>query len=175
MKTVQPQWLNYTAILQRQRTHAIRLSEIPVEHVVSLPIPTKRWVESGYAFFASPARRISGQPLLQSSPDRWCVFSAIGGAIIIYCLWNAHPFASVTNFENCEMLSTNRTISQLKTTLNTIEELMNTLALNFFAGEPGDPQTRKALAETMKDYFTTSLLNQYQALAPDFFQWLEKD
>src|SRR5262245_1516343 len=102
MNATQPNWLNYTTIMKRQKTPALRQTEIPVEHYVSLPLPTKRWAEPGYAFFASPARRVAGQPMIQDAPDRWGVLAAHGGRLMVYALCEAisfvegKPFASIT-------------------------------------------------------------------------------
>ena len=58
----QPAYINYGEIRQRQRTHVLRQTEVPVDHAVSLPLPTLRWGRPAYACFASPAIRRPGQP-----------------------------------------------------------------------------------------------------------------
>jgi hypothetical protein len=173
MSATQPNWLNYTKILQYQRAHALRQSEIPVEHAVSLPVPTKRWKEPGYAFFASPALRIPGRPMEQDTPDRWCVLTASGGHLILYALCEAFSFTAGAKFERLTLPSESRSIIELKQELVNLETLMNLLVSPFFAGETGYDESRKALLESLQAYLPEPLLPQYRALAPDFFAWLE--
>ena len=71
--------LTYSEARKRQRNHCLRQSEIPVEHAISLPLPTKRWGKPSYAYFASPSLRSPGHPVEQGAPDRWWVTDAHGG------------------------------------------------------------------------------------------------
>src|SRR5215470_12331995 len=98
MKTMQVHLLSFSQIRERQKTHPLRQSEVPVEHAVSLPLPTKRWGEPAYAFFASPAFRIPGKPVEQGPPDRWWAVKAHGGAIMIYALWSVVRYTEGANW-----------------------------------------------------------------------------
>ena len=49
--------LSYQEFRKRQATHMLRQTEIPVEHAISLPLPTLRWNRPAYIAFASPAIR----------------------------------------------------------------------------------------------------------------------
>src|SRR5918995_6847373 len=93
-----PHGLRYTELKKRLANNALRLSEVPEEHFVSLPLPTRRWVGGAYASFASPARRQPGRPLELDPPDRWWAASARGGAIAVYALQTAVPYADVTGW-----------------------------------------------------------------------------
>jgi hypothetical protein len=150
------------------------VSEVPVEHSVSLPLPTQRWGEPSYAFFASPALRRPGQPVEQGAPDRWWAMSAQGGRIVIYALSKTVPFADSVNWGTVTLPSVSLTIEELKYALKNIEDLLNELAPSFFAGEVGNTQTRRALAAALLEHLPDPLLPQYRALAPDFFSWLSK-
>lgn len=165
--------LGYSAVRDRQRTHPLRMSEIPVEHAVSLPVPTKRWGGPAYAFFASPSLRRPGQPVQQGAPDRWWVVSAFGGGVVIYALWKAVPFAESIGWESTTLPAVGATIAELKQALSHIEGLMNALAPAFFAGEGGDAGARKSLSRALASFIPEPLKPQYRALAPDFFAWLE--
>ena len=46
MNTADTKWLSYSDVRQKQRNSPLRQAEIPVEHAVSLPMPTLR-----FAFF----------------------------------------------------------------------------------------------------------------------------
>jgi hypothetical protein len=173
MNTALIRLLTFTEVRDRMRNHPLRVSEVPVEHAVSLPLPTKRWMEPCYAFFASPALRRPGQPVEQGAPDRWWAMSAHGGRIIIYALAKALPLADEANWETVTLPLMSLTIEELKQVLKHIEELLNELAPSFFAGEAGNTQTRKALAAALLDHLPQPLVPQYRALAPDFFAWLE--
>jgi hypothetical protein len=149
------------------------MSEIPVEHAVSLPIPTNRWGGPGYAFFASPALRRPGQPVRQDAPDRWWVVSARGGGGIVYALWKAVPFAEGDGWGGVTLPAVASTIAELKQALARIGGLMDTLAPAFFAGEAGDAGARESLSRELASFIPGLLMPQYRALASDFFEWIE--
>jgi hypothetical protein len=166
-------YLSYKEIRKRQRTDALGQFEIPIEHAISLPLPTKRWAGPAYASFASPALRVPSQPLKQGAPDRWWVVDAQTGHLIVYALWNAMAYAEGVDWTTITLPEENRSIAQLRESLATIELLMDTLAPAFFADQPADETTRKALSEALSASIPEPLLPQYRMLAPDFFAWLE--
>jgi hypothetical protein len=167
------QLLSYGEVRSRQRTHALRQTEVPVEHAVSLPLPTRRWAGPGFAFFAAPALRAPDRPPVHGAPDRWWVVDARGGGLLVYALFAAVPFASSVAWGESELPPEARSLGELRQSLQQIEMQMDAVATDFFAGRPGDPAARRALAEALKVYLPALLQPQYRALAPDFFSWLE--
>jgi hypothetical protein len=169
----QPVYLSYADIRARQRTHTLRQTEVPVEHTVSLPLPTLRWVRPAYACFASPAIRRPGQPAEQDPPDRWWAVDARTGHLVAYALWSAVPFATGVAWGRVSLPTPAGGIAALQSLMQTVELLMESLAPDFFDGQPGDPQARRALAEALDAVITEPLRPQVQALAPDFSAWLQ--
>src|SRR5262249_24604337 len=125
------------------------------------------------AFFASPALRTPGKPVEQGPPDRWWAAQAHGGGIMIYALWQVARYAEDANWSTVVLPPVSRSIDEMRQALKNIEELMDALAPAFFAGEKGDDQARKELAEALAATLPEPIMPQYRALAPDFFAWLE--
>jgi hypothetical protein len=173
MTTGEKQLLSYSEARSRQRTHPLRQTEIPVEHAVSLPLPTRRWVGPGYAFFAAPSTRVPERPPVQGAPDRWWVVDAHGGRLILYALCAAVPFAPGTTWGDSDLPPVTRSLDELRGALQQIGVWMDAAAPEFFAGRPGDPALRLTLAEALKAHLPPPLQPQYRALAADFFAWLE--
>lgn len=170
--TISP--LPHAEIRDRMRRHPLRESEIPVEHAVSFPLPTKRCETPGYAFFASPATRRAGEPVLQGAPDRWWILSARSGQLLIYALWDIHPFAEGP-WGSEQLPPVSATIVELRQALTEVEEAIDSLAPDFFEGRPGDGARRLMLLRKLSEILPAPLLPQYRALTPDFFQWLATD
>ena len=59
---------------------------VPIEHAVSLPMPTMRWSSPVFAVFAGPALRRPGRPLELHPPDRWWAVDAESGDLVAYAL-----------------------------------------------------------------------------------------
>ena len=173
MSVTPTRWLRLSEVRQRLQNSYLRTSEIPIEHHVALPLPTRRWAGPGYAAFANPALRVPGQPTEMAAPDRWWVVSARGGGLVIYALAEALPFAEGIAPGPFAVPAPNRSLAELAQDLETIVELVDTLAPVFFDGQAADPRTRRALAEALTSHFAPPLLPLYRALVPDFFAWLE--
>jgi len=165
--------LSFTEARKLQHSSSLRQSEIPIEHAISLPMPTNRWGEPGYALFASPALRRPGQPVEQGGPDRWWVVSANGGNLIVYARSIAVRFSGTESWPSVTMPPVNRSIDEMRQALREIDEVMDALAPAFFAGEKGDAQLRGELASLLGSHLPEPLVPQYRELAPDFFAWLE--
>src|SRR5947209_18594491 len=105
-------YLSYKEMRKNQRIHMLRQAEIPVEHAISLPLPTQRLPDPGYVFFASPAIRRPKEPMEQGAPDRWWVVDAHNGQLLIYALWEVMPFARGVSW----------TTQTLPTPVQTLEE-----------------------------------------------------
>lgn len=174
MANAQVRWLSLTDIRERMKHHSFIRSSIPVEHAISFPLPTRRWIGPAYAYFASPALRLPGQSLKQGAPDRWWVVSAHGGQIILYTLYKALPFTENEQWGTLILPTETRSIAEQQQAIATIELLVNRLAPAFFDDEPGDQRTRTALMESLSAHLPKQLLPQYQALVPDFFAWLKE-
>lgn len=165
--------LSYKEMRKNQRIHMLRQAEIPVEHAISLPLPTKRLPDPGYVFFASPAIRRPNEPMEQGAPDRWWVVDAYNGRLMIYALWKAMPFARSVSWTTQTLPVPIQTLEEQQTSLESIESLIDTLAVAFFMNEVGEHATRKALLEVLETFLPSPLFPQYRTFAPDFFAWLE--
>ncbi|BCM94389.1 hypothetical protein IAD21_06296 [Abditibacteriota bacterium] len=165
--------LSYSDIRNVQRTHPLQKSLVPVEHAVSLPIPTKRAGHLAYAFFAAPAARQPGKPMRQGAPDRWWLLDAHGSAsVIIYALCAVQPFATET-WGAVTLPPVAGSLADLKAALANLESQMNALTPVFFAGDAGDASAKQELSAALMAVLSEPLQPQYRALAPDFFAWLE--
>lgn len=173
MNAVPKTLLTYSEIRNQQRMHPLRQYEIPVEHAVSLPLPTKRWGSSGYAFFASPGVRRPGYSTEQGAPDRWWVVEACGGHILIYAQWKALPFTDGVSWTTVQLPSVSLSVAELQKALDEIEGKMNTLVPAFFEEKAAASDIRKSLLDQLLTYLPQPLITQYRGLAPDFWQWLE--
>jgi len=165
--------LTYTQARDRQNKGSIRQTEVPIEHYVSLPMPTKRGPAPAYAFYASPGIRRAGQPFRIGAPDRWWMLDAHTGRTVLYSLVSAHPFANGATWSSIDLPPTGESVQQVRERLKEIEERMNALAPTFFQGEAGDAGERQALAQLLEAQIPEPLRPQHRALAPDFFAWLE--
>jgi len=175
MNNLQKVLLNYTEVQELYRNSVFRQTEIPVEYAVSLAMPTKKLGIPGYAYFASPALRVPGQPTQQDPPNRWWIVDAHGGQLLIFAQWKVMPFATDVNWTPVQLPPISATIDEMRQVLSDVESIMNKLIPDFFADEPGDPNTRNTLAQTLAEYLPKPLIPQYRTLAPDFFTWLEAE
>jgi hypothetical protein len=174
MNPMQKHLMNYSELRERQKSNVLTRSEVPIEHAVSLPLPTLKWGEPAYAFFAAPALRSPDAPMQQSAPDRWWVLAAHGGRLMIYALSKAIPFPSSEIFEAVTLPKLSMTRDELRQSLKTMEDLLDALVPQFFAQEAGDEVMRQNLAAMMSELLPKPLQPQYRALVADFFAWLEK-
>jgi hypothetical protein len=166
--------LNYSELREQQKSHVLIRSEVPIEHAISLPLPTIRWGEPSYAYFAAPALRRPQEPMRQSAPDRWWVVAAHGGRLMVYALTKSIPFPSDAAFEAVTLPRVAMSREELRQSLKTMEGKLESLTPHFFAGEPGDPMERGSLGSMLAELLPKPLQPQYRAVAPDFFEWLEK-
>lgn len=173
MTSASPGLLNYTQIRERMRRHPLRQSEIPVEHAVSLPLPTRRSGTPGYVFFSSPAVRKPGVPMVQGAPDRWWVLSALGAHVDVYALVSVVPFADrETDWEPVEIPPPHATIQEMQASLIEFEALMDLTVQEFFSGKAADPEDAATVWKALDAQIAKPLMEQYRSLAGDFFEWL---
>jgi len=146
--------------------------EIPVEHTVSLPLPTLRFHTPAYVAFAAPAIRKPGRPMLHDAPDRWWAVSPESGHLIFYARTNAAPIEGAEHFSRQE-IPPPTSLETLQATQKDIAFLMNVLAPIFFGRDDGDPTMRHRISELLGKVIPSVLLPLYRAVAGDFFSWLE--
>lgn len=162
----------YARVRKEFANHPVRFAEVPVEHFLSLPVPTMRWQRPGFAGFACPATRSPGQPQRVGAPDRWWALQAHRARLLGYGLVAAIPL-SAQRFEPVTVDRRDRSVAELEEDLGLLAELMDGAVAPFLAGERGDETARGDLREVFTAAVTPSVLPWYQALAPDFLAWLE--
>lgn len=165
--------LSYHQARNWQRSNPVRMAEVPVEHAVSLPIPTLRWGGPGYAQFANPASRRPERPVQLGKPDCWWVFDAGDGRLRLYARTSSIDFATGHAFASVDLPAVARTMGELRELHSDLESAMETVIDDFFAGRPGDPQSRKRTADLLTSIVPQPLVCVYTSLAPDFFSWLQ--
>jgi hypothetical protein len=151
---------------------AVRRAEVPVEHAVSLPVPTLRWSVASFAGFAGPALRVPRQPLRLAPPDRWWAIDARSCRLVAYGLTSALPFGASGGSELVVADRSGRSVADVEDDLRRLDELMDRAAGPFLNGAAGDPLARRDLVEVFALNVTDAVLPWYRALAPDFFGWL---
>ncbi len=168
--------LDYATLRKHQGSSAFRMAEIPIEHSISLGLPTLRWGRPAYAFFAGPALKRRGQPVQQGVPDRWWAVDPRSEHLLAYALVVALPFAegdASSTWATVTLPQPDATVEHLRERLATIDAMMDTLAPRFFEREPVSRSARAALAEILIAHIPAPLLAPYRALTPDFWAWLE--
>jgi hypothetical protein len=165
--------LPYRQVRERQRTHPIRLAEVPVESALSLPMPTLRWGVPAYAQFAAPAVRLPEKPSEQGPPDRWWAVDARSGHLLVYARTQAIPFAPDRAFETVTLPPTGHSLDAMREILAELDTSMEAVAPEFFAGRPGAADLRSRAAERLRSAIPAPVFPRYRALAPDFVSWLE--
>jgi hypothetical protein len=170
----------YARVRKEFGEHAVRWAEVPVEHSISLPMPTTRWTEPGYAGFASPALRAPRQPLRLRAPDRWWVLGARHGELLAYGRTSvtglggtAEPGPAAAEPPTVVVPPATRPVAALLEDLRVLDEAMDQAAGPFFRGEAYDAALRSDLLEIIRAQVRTpAVLAWYEALTPDFFTWL---
>jgi hypothetical protein len=145
---------------------------VPVEHSISLPLPTLRYHAPGFASFASAAVRVPGQPMEQGVPDCWWVLDAKTGEPLLYALTEAVQFSEDKTWKPVVVQSPFRTVTEMQQARQEIVQLLDELAPLFFANQQAPVEKRTALLEALRKYVSPELIPQYKALVPDFFVWL---
>lgn len=156
-------------------THPLRTHEIPVEYEVSLPVPTMRLGDPGYAWFAGPARHRPSQPVRLGLPDRWWVLGAARRGLITYARTAAVPFThEPLGPDAVELPPVTRDLAAIKEDLILLDSLAERAVPEFFARRQGAAELRGDLYAVLEAHVTPLLIGWYRALAPDFFAWLEE-
>jgi hypothetical protein len=166
--------LAYPRIRAAIGEHPLRTGEIPVEHEMSLPLPTRRWGLPGFAVFAGAAVRRPRQPLRLSAPDRWLLVDAARARLIAYNLTSAVPFATAPLEGPVEVAPSGRTLAEVREDQKALGELIGDLAPVFLAGSAAAGDARRtALLHTLDAVLPAATRPWYEALTPDFFAWLK--
>jgi hypothetical protein len=132
---------------------------------------------AAYVFYSAPAVTVAGQPKREGSPDRWGAFSARGGGLLLYALFDLLPFVNADQSaawqEAVEITAdSGQSYSSFDEALSRIVLNMELLAPTFFRGEAGDPMVKQAFLEDFAYFTPAPLRERHRAVAPDFFAWL---
>ena len=173
MKAPNNPYLPYAEIAQQKGLRALLQTQVPVEHAVSVPLPTKRWQVPGYACFAAPALRVPDQPARQGAPDRWWVIDARSGRLIAYALCRAVPFGSTAG-EDVTLRQPGHSVEALRELFAHLRAQIGAQAPDFFDGKTRPAAERNALKELLEAAVPAVLMPRYRELTPDFFAWLDQ-
>jgi hypothetical protein len=168
-----PVLLSYTEIVGLLPRHSLRLKEVPTEHLVSLALPTMRFGEPAYVWFAAPARRRPGEPMRLSPPDRWWALTAHGATLLLYARTVIVPMGLEQEAPASAEWRTppGEDVTARAVRLRALEAVMATVSQDFFAGRPATAGAALA-AELEAATGGAELAPFYRAMAPDFWAWL---
>jgi hypothetical protein len=166
--------LTYSDVLSGKRINIRQQVDLPIGHSVSLMLPTLRFGVAGYAAFASPTVRGKENAVRQSPPDRWWLLDARRGTVAVFSLCSIHHFTDA-RFETVVLSRDMGTVSELRQQLEELRQQMDVLAPLFFQRqEPADPEARPRLFSLLKSRIPEPLFTQHEAIAPDFFAWINE-
>jgi hypothetical protein len=163
----------YEQIRKNFAEHPVRHAEVPIEHAISLPMPTLRWSLPCFAGFAGAAVRVPNRPLRLAPPDRWWALHAEGRRLIGYGLTSALPFSEDLGSQEAVVDRSGRSLADLEEDLRLLNQFMDQVVPLFFAGSRIDPIIGGDLLEALSAYVTDAVEPWYRELAPDFFRWME--
>jgi hypothetical protein len=172
--------MSYARVRKESAEHPMFRHEVPVESWLSLPMPTRRWGQPGYARFACPAIRRPRQPLQLRGPDRWWLLGAERGELLVYGRTAALPFGAVPPADatgSVAVPQSTRPAAAALEELRLLDEMMQRAAGPFFSGQPADDDAtlRVDLREIIRAQVAApEALGWYRALTPDFFSWLDR-
>lgn len=157
----------------RQLRQRIRSAEVPIEHAVSLPIPTLRWGLPGFGYFASPAVRNPDGPTQLAAPDRWWGIDARRGRLVFYALTSAMPLTPHIDPDSFASSTGGLTIDDLRQLHRELEQSIDGVLDSFFEGRCADQASRRRVVDLLQAVVGNPQMGAYRALAPDFWAWLE--
>lgn len=164
----------YEQVRKEFAEHPLRRTEIPVEHFVSLPLPTLRWGAPGFAVFAAPALRRPRQPMRVDTPDRWWALGGGRARVLGYALCSAVPFAAGSLGGPVTVAPGGRPLSAVRDDQRLLDGLFDQCLPEFLGGRDDAPGPRAELAAVLPLLLAPALAPWARALAPDFFSWLEQ-
>jgi len=164
--------INYAEFRKRQYAHFLCRYEIPTEYFISLPMPTKRFGAPAYALFASPSSMHPGKPVSVDIPQMWWAMDAQTEKILLFAQTKILP-VSKQKLEPCTLPKIERTLDEQETLLKTLESQLTDVSNLFFQNGSVDGNLQFALKETLHAYLPEVIFPFYQAISPDFFDWLK--
>lgn len=147
-------------------------SEVPIQSYVSIPLPTKRFGQSGFASFSCPEHLVVGQKPEIAPPDRWWLVDERAEHLLCYSITAVTPFAQPMPRPGSGDAPAQRSVEEKARLLAQLEALIDEIAPAFLNGDAVSAEKRLELFRRLSDYFGAELLPYYQALTPDFFAWL---
>lgn len=165
-------FLKYSTIRELPDVRQLRAAEVPIEHAVSLALPTCRWQGPGYVQFAAPAIRSEAAGISQAKPDRWWVIDARTGQLLLYALIAVHAPDGSADWATFTLASPGRSAQDQGRLLNDIGNHLDALAEPFFTHQVGAAQERQELSRLLNAFIPEPLGPQYRCFASDFFRWL---
>lgn len=164
--------LPYAQVRRHLVRATLRRDEVPIEHEVSLPVPTLRWGVPAYACFAAPAARLPGEPVRLDPPDRWWAVRADTLVLVTYALTAAVRFTDAA-LDPVVLPPSGRSGRDGREDRRVLDELLGAAATAFLAGHPVDPILRDDLTAALAAVVPAPVLPWYRLLTPDFFLRLE--
>ena len=173
--TAKDQFAPYHEIREAIERHPVRTAEVPLEHEVSLPVPTMRWGSLAYVVFAMPAHRQSAAPKRLGAPDRWWSIDARSRRLQSYNTVDAIPLTDTAQSELIEIASPVRSLAAHLEDLKALGDLIDAVLLLFAKDEAAaDNQDVADLSEVWRAVIPREMDEWYAAAAPDFFRWLNQ-
>lgn len=171
-------WKNFTQAFAIFRNSPIRRSEIPIEFLISLPMPTLRWGKPVWTCFAAPTVIDPGQNRI-GLPDRWCAVDALTGSLAAYVMEDVIPAARVTGAavaskENgtIDLGPVLKSVDEQQRDLARLAQTLDRLCASFFEGRSLRDAEREEIAAALAAKIPEPLMPFYNRLSPDFFDWI---
>ena len=162
-------YLSVQQVEERLLSHQL-LAEADQNQIIAQFLPTARWHVPGFACFRCPATVGSYDV---SPPDRYWVFDANSGDVLIYARVEAQPFAADMAAHGITLPPpVQRSRAESLADQKVFSDLLDLAAPAFFAGAPADPAVRRDLVAIAPRILEEQMLPWFRALAPDFFEWL---
>jgi hypothetical protein len=172
----EPAWPPYDEVVQKiysSETWQKCLSMDSSWH--STILPTRRWGKPALCLFVCPAELSPDEPSVVYPPDRWAVFDARWGRLMLYALvdifsFSREPWPPLQRRDSPEP----QTIAEARIALGELRELIEELMPKFFAGPDSGSDVEKR--HRLRDLLCSDSagLDAWERLiAPDFFDWLE--
>jgi hypothetical protein len=174
MPDPRPTLLSYADARVALGRHPLRSRDVPVEHELSLPVPSTRWGGPAYAVFAGAATRRPGTPKQLAVPDRWWAVDARSGALIAYSATAAVPFTDADLGGPTSVASSGQPVRTVLNKQELLGELMDQVVPGFL--DPALPLAAHLIGDLRnlwRELTPEGAAGWYRALAPDFFGWLE--
>jgi hypothetical protein len=170
----QPAWMPYGEARDLLNRHPIRMSEIPVESYISLPMPTRRWPQAVWASFAAPAVRQPGQRSV-APPDRWWAIDARTGRLASFAHTSIVPLDATSASSSDDLIGMKpetRSVDEQKSDLIRMAKALDLVTDHFFEGRTAPASNRREAEAALRKAIPEQLMPFYRAMAFDFFDWL---